>query len=86
MCRKRGLGIFGTGTIGDRPTRIFYCTNVYLKPREILSLFSLRWSIEVTHFDCKQHLGFEDIMNRKVQTVKRTAPMAMFLYSLTIAW
>ena len=78
--------VLSQDTVGDRPTRIFYSTNVKLKPKEILSLFSLRWSIEVTHFDCKQHLGLEDTANRKEQAVKRTAPMAMLLYSLTIVW
>ena len=78
--------VLSRDTVGDRPTRIFYSTNVELQAREILSLFSLRWSIEVSHFDCKQHLGLEDAANRKEQAVKRTAPMAMFLYSLTIVW
>ena len=78
--------VLSQDTVGDRPTRIFYSTNVKLKSKEILSLFSLRWSIEVTHFDCKQHLGLEDAANRKEQAVKRTAPMAMLLYSLTIVW
>ncbi len=78
--------VLSRDTVGDRPTRIFYCTNIKLKPREILSLFSLRWSIEVTHFDCKQYLGLEDAANRTEQAVNRTAPMAMFLYSLTIVW
>lgn len=73
-------------TVGDRPTRIFYSTNVDMKVREILSLFSFRWSIEVTHFDCKQHLGLEDAANRKEKAVERTAPMAMFLHSLTVVW
>ncbi len=40
----------------------------------------------MTHFDCKQHLGLEDPANRVPQAVQRTAPMAMFLYSLTIVW
>ena len=78
--------VLSRDTVGDRPTRIFYSTNVDLKAREILSLFSLRWSIEVTHFDCKQHLGLEDAANRKEEAVKRTAPMAMFLHSLTVVW
>ena len=78
--------VLSRDTVGDRPTRIFYSTNVDLAPREILSLFSLRWSIEVMHFDCKQHLGLEDAANRTEKAVKRTAPMAMFLYSLTIVW
>ena len=78
--------VLSQDTVGDRPTRIFYSTNVNLQPRKILSLFSLRWSIEVTHFNCKQHLGLEDAANRVPQAVKRTAPMSMFLYSLTVVW
>ena len=78
--------VLSQDTVGDRPTRIFYSTNVNLQPREILSLFSFRWSIEVTHYDCKQHLGLEDPANRVPKAVKRTAPMAMFLYSLTMVW
>lgn len=78
--------VLSRDTVGDRPTRIFYSTHVDLAPREILSLFSLRWSIEVTHFDCKQYLGLEDAANRTEKAVKRTAPMAMFLYSLTVVW
>jgi len=75
--------VISRDTVGDRPTRIFYSTNLDLEAREILSLFSLRWSIEVTHFDCKQHLGLEDAANRKEQAVQRTAPMAMFLHRLS---
>ena len=78
--------VLSQDTVGQRPTRIFYCTDVTLAPREILSLFSRRWSIEVTHFDCKQHLGLEDPANRTPLAVQRTAPMAMFLHSLTIVW
>ncbi len=72
--------------VGDRPSRIFYCTDLSLKPRQILSLFSMRWSIEVTHYNCKQHLGLQDPANRTQKAVERTAPMSMFLYSLTIVW
>jgi hypothetical protein len=78
--------VLSQDTVGGRPTRIFYSTDVNLPPRKILSLFSRRWSIEVTHFDCKQHLGLEDPANRVSKAVQRTAPMAMFLYSLTIVW
>jgi len=78
--------VLSDDAVGDRPTRIFYCTDLSIKPREILSLFSLRWSIEVTHYNCKQHLGLEDPANRTQKAVQRTAPMSMFLYSLTILW
>jgi len=78
--------VLSQDTVGDRPTRIFYSTDVSLSTRKILSFFSLRWSIEVTHYDCKQHLGMEDPANRVPKAVQRTAPMSMFLYSLTIVW
>lgn len=78
--------VLSQDTVGDRPTRIFYSTDLSLSTRQILSTFALRWSIEVTHYDCKQHLGLEDPANRVPKAVERTAPMSMFLYSLTIVW
>lgn len=71
---------------GKRPTQIFYCTNLEMNVAEILSTYAHRWSIEVTHHDAKQFLGFEDPANRVPLAVRRTAPMAMFLYSLTVLW
>jgi hypothetical protein len=73
-------------TDGDRPTQIFYSTNLDQSVEQMLSLFSYRWSTEVMHFDVKQFLGFEDPANRVPKAVERTAPMALFLYSLTIVW
>jgi hypothetical protein len=73
-------------TDGDRPTQIFYCTNLELDVPAILSTYAHRWAIEVTHHDAKQFLGLEDPANRVPLAVQRTAPMAMFLYSLTILW
>jgi hypothetical protein len=72
--------------IGDRPTQIFYCTNLDLDPQTILATYAHRWAIEVTHHDAKQLLGLEDPANRVPLAVQRTAPMAMFLYSLTVLW
>jgi hypothetical protein len=71
---------------GERPMQIFYCTDLTLDVRSILSAYSCRWSIEVTHHDAKQYLGLEDPANRLPLAVERTAPMAMFLYSLTVLW
>jgi hypothetical protein len=72
--------------LGDRPTRIFYSTNLGLDVQQILSVYASRWSVEVAHHDAKQLLGIEDPANRVPLAVQRTAPMAMFLYSLTILW
>ena len=71
---------------GDRPTQIFYCTNLDMTVQQILSTYPYRWAIEVTHHDAKQLLGLEDPANRLPLAVERTAPMAMFLYSLTVLW
>lgn len=72
--------------LGKRPDQMFYCTNLQWDARRILSCYARRWSIEVTFHDCKQLLGFEDPANRTEQAVRRTAPMAMVLYSLIVLW
>jgi hypothetical protein len=73
-------------TLGKRPDQMFYCTNLQWGVRRILSCYARRWSIEVTFHDCKQLLGFEDPANRKEKAVRRTAPMAMVLFSLIVVW
>lgn len=78
--------VLSRDTVGDRPTQIFYCTNLELDVRQILATYAHRWAIEVTHYDAKQLLGLEDPANRLPLAVQRTAPMAMFLYSLTVLW
>lgn len=71
---------------GKRPMSIFYCTLLDWKPRDILSAYASRWSIEVTFENGKQMLGFEDPANRLPKAVQRTAPMAMVLVSLITLW
>jgi hypothetical protein len=72
--------------LGKRPDQMFYCTCLDWDARQILSSYAARWAIEVTFENCKQLLGFEDPANRKEKAVRRTAPMALVLYSLIIAW
>jgi len=71
---------------GGRPDQVFYCTKLDWDARQILSTYSTRWAIECTFQNCKQLLGFEDPANRLPLAVQRTAPMALFLYSLVIVW
>ena len=71
---------------GERPDQMFYCTRLSWSPREILSCYAGRWSIEVTFENAKQLLGFEDAANRKAKAVQRTAPMALLLYTLIVIW
>jgi len=71
---------------GKRPDQMFYCTNLSLTDRQILSCYACRWSQEVTHYNCKQYLGFAHPANRKEKAVRRTAPMSLILYGLTVKW
>ena len=72
--------------LGKRPDQMFYCTYLDWDARAILSAYSARWSIEVTFENSKQLLGLEDPANRKEKAVRRTAPMALVLYSLIVTW
>ena len=72
--------------VGQRPDQMFYCTLLEWDARQILSAYASRWAIEVTFENGKQLMGLEDPANRTVQAVQRTAPMALVLYSLVVAW
>jgi DDE superfamily endonuclease len=72
--------------LGQRPDQMFYCTRLDWTARQILSTYAARWSIEVTFENGKQRLGLEDAANRKEKAVRRTAPMALVLYSLIVLW
>jgi hypothetical protein len=72
--------------VGKRPDQMFYCTNLDWDVRTILSYYADRWSIEVTFENSKQLLGLEDPANRTEKAVRRTAPMALVLYSLSVLW
>jgi len=71
---------------GKRPDQMFYCTKLEWTAREILSAYACRWAIECTFENCKQFLGLEDPSNRLPKAVERTAPMAMFIYSMIVVW
>jgi hypothetical protein len=73
-------------TLGKRPMQMFYCTNLTWSVRQILSAYANRWAIECTFENCKQFLGLEDAANRVRLAVSRTAPMALFLYSMIVVW
>jgi hypothetical protein len=47
---------------------------------------SFAWGMEETNEGSKQHLGFEEPQGWSRQAVRRTAPMAMLLYSLIVVW
>jgi hypothetical protein len=71
---------------GGRGREAFYSTCVNATAEQVLIWYSLRWSVEVTFHDSKQHLGFEEPQGWSPRAVQRTAPMAMLLYSLIVCW
>jgi len=71
---------------GKRLDQMFYCTKLDWTARQVLSAYACRWAIECTFEYCKQFLGLEDPANRLPKAVERTAPMALFLYTIVVVW
>jgi hypothetical protein len=71
---------------GRRPDHRFYCTRLDWDARAVLSAYASRWALEVTFEAAKQVLGLEDPANRVPRAVRRTAPVALVLYSLVVLW
>jgi len=73
-------------TTGEIACRVYFSSDATMSPEEILQAYALRWPIEVTFRDLKQHLGFADPPNRKRAAVERTAPWVGLLFSITVLW
>lgn len=71
---------------GGRKRQAFYSTRAEATALEVLTWYAQRWSLEVAFHDSKIHLGFEEPQGWTRKAVKRTAPMAMALYSLIVVW
>jgi hypothetical protein len=71
---------------GHERDDVFVCTDPTMSPESIVEAFALRWSLEVTFHDAKGKFGFEDPQNRSERAVERTAPMALWAYSLVVLW
>lgn len=69
-----------------RTTQAFYSTVHDATAEQVLMWYAMRWAIEVTFHDAKQHLGFQQPQGWTRKAVQRTAPMAMILYSLIVLW
>lgn len=84
---ERALRIVAVEALaGGRGMEAFYSTMVDATAEEVLTWYSMRWSVEVTFHDSKQHLGFEEPQGWSEEAVQRTAPMAMLLYTLIVHW
>jgi DDE superfamily endonuclease len=71
---------------GGRKDQAFFSTCPQDSAAEVLTHYACRWPIEVTYHDAKGHLGFEEPQGWTRCAVRRTAPLAMLLYSLVALW
>ena len=71
---------------GRRRDEAFFCTDLTTSVRFVLETYAKRWALEVTFFDCKQSLGFEEPQNQVTRAVMRTAPFAGIVYALVVLW
>ena len=60
----------------------FYTTDLTMAPQEIIRHFVQRWGIEVTFEESKRFLAVESTRNRKKESVLRSFPLLMGLFSL----
>jgi hypothetical protein len=67
---------------GTNEDRYFYSTDPKMTASTIIGLYMGRWSIEVTFQEVRQHLGFSTPRNRTKNSVLRTAPCLMGLFSV----
>jgi len=74
------------GWPGHHVDDVLCCTDLSLTADEIIHAYCLRWSLEVTFQEAKGRLGFEEPQNRTLKAVERTAPMALWTYTLTVTW
>jgi len=71
---------------GHAKDDVLVSTDRTLGAIEIIELYCKRWTAEETFHWVKDRLGFEDPHNRTERAVERTAPMALWSYSLVIVW
>jgi hypothetical protein len=67
---------------GTHEDRYFYSTDPSLSPSRIVTLYTGRWSIEVTFQEVRQHLGFHTPRSWRERSVLRTGPCLLGCWSL----
>lgn len=74
--------VFVRDVQGTHRDEFFFATDPTLRPGEIVSLYTQRWSLEVTFQEVRAHLGFETTRQRVKNSVLRTGPCLLGLFSL----
>jgi hypothetical protein len=71
---------------GHKKDDVLVTTDLSMSAEQVIENYCARWSLEETFEWVKGRLGFEDPQNRKEKAVQRTAPMALWAYSLIVYW
>ena len=74
------------GWPGHKKDDVLVSTDLSLDAEAVIEGYCQRWSLEETFGWVKSRLGFEDPHNRAEHAVHRTAPMALWCYSLVVIW
>jgi hypothetical protein len=74
------------GWPGHDKDDVLATTDLTMTATQAVTRYCYWWSEEETFGWVKSRLGFEDPQNRAEQAVQRTAPMALFVYSLVVYW
>ena len=67
---------------GTRRDEYFYTTHDAFTPEQVVTLYTLRWNLEVTFQELRAHLGFEKTRQRVENSVLRMAPCLLGLFSV----
>ena len=67
---------------GTRRDEYFYTTHDAFTPEQVVTLYTLRWNLEVTFQELRAHLGFEKTRQRVPNSVLRMAPCLLGLFSV----
>jgi hypothetical protein len=67
---------------GKFKTQALLCTDLTVKPVQIIKWFVLRWQLEVTYHEVREHLGVETQRQWSDWAILRTTPALLALFSL----
>jgi hypothetical protein len=74
--------VFIRDVTGTRRDEYYYTTHLDFTAEEIVSLYTTRWTIEITFQELRAHLGFETPRQRVKNSVLRMGPCLMGLFSV----
>jgi hypothetical protein len=69
---------------GTHRAEYFFTTDPSMTPKDVVEIYTSRWSLEVTFEEMRSYLGLETTRGWIKNTILRTAPFLFGLYSLTV--